>query len=73
MAVNVEMLKEESKKRGMSIEDVAKKAGIDRATMYRRLQNEGKKFTVCEAQKIAEAIDLSREQAVAIFFAEKLA
>lgn len=69
MAVNVGLLRTAAKEKNMSIEDVAKSAGIDRATMYRRIKAGGDKFTVDEAQKIAAAIRLSKEQAVAIFFA----
>lgn len=55
-------------KRGLKKEDLAKIIDKDRATIYRRFTNKGDNFTVEEAQKIKEALDLTDEEAISIFF-----
>lgn len=55
-------------KRGLKKEDLAKIIDKDRATIYRRFANKSDTFTVEEAQKIKEALDLTDEEAISIFF-----
>ena len=50
-----------------SIETLAAKLGVDRSTLYRKM-NDGSKFTIEEAQKIKNALELSDEETWAIFF-----
>ena len=55
--------------KGMSVETLAAIMDIDRATLYRKFAD-GDKFTVGEALKINEALDLTNEDAYDIFFGQ---
>lgn len=52
---------------------VAKEIGIDRSTFYRKLKGQGRGFSIEEAQKIAESVPLSNQEAIEIFFGNKVA
>lgn len=65
--MNANALKGEIVGRGMNVETLAQMLGIDRATMYRKLNN-FEKITIGEAQKIKESLGLSDERANEIFF-----
>lgn len=51
---------------GMNIEQLADEIGIDRSSMYRKL-NSFEKITIGEAIKIKKVLKMSNEQAVEIF------
>lgn len=53
---------------GMTVEQLAEQIGIDRATLYRKIAADGRTFTVKEADAIKRALNLSVEEAFAIFF-----
>jgi plasmid maintenance system antidote protein VapI len=53
--------------KGMNVESLASAMDIDRATLYRKL-NDGEKFTIGDAKKIKTALDLTDEEANDIFF-----
>ena len=53
--------------KGMNVEALASAMNIDRATLYRKL-NDGEKFTIGDAKKIRAALDLIDEEAIDIFF-----
>ncbi len=69
--VNVTELKEKMAAVNMTAEEVATAAGINVSTFYRKLKTGN--FLVKEAQAIVKAIGIAPENAVAIFFAEKVA
>lgn len=56
----------------MSVSDLAEAIGIDKATLYRKLNN-SESFTIGDADSIASALNLSKEDAVAIFFGQYVA
>ena len=58
--------------KGWNVEALAAEIGIDRTSLYRKL-NDGEKFTVGEAQKIKSALNLTNEEASSIFFGEPVA
>lgn len=72
MAVNVSKLEQLIDERS-SKQKVAEQIGIDKSTFYRKLNGEGKGFSVVEAQKLAKVIPLSNEEAISIFFGMKVA
>jgi len=47
--------------------EVAEEIGMNRSTFYRKMKNGS--FTVEEAQKIVNAVPLTKEEAISIFFA----
>ena len=52
---------------GLKMETLADKIGVDKSTLYRKLK-EGEKFTIGDARKIKEALNLTNEEASEIFF-----
>ena len=53
---------------GKSLEDLAASLGINRSTLYRKLAEDGMTFTVREANAIIKELQLTHQEAVAIFF-----
>ena len=52
---------------GFNVETLASEIGVDRSTLYRKL-NEGEKITIGDAQKIKIALGLTNDEARDIFF-----
>lgn len=71
--VNINRLKGKIVERGMSIATLAEALEIDRATLYRKLENDGAGLLVRDANKIATVLDLTRDEALSIFFARLVA
>ena len=71
--VNVNKLKGKLVENGMNVESAAEKIGMDRATLYRRLANNGEDFTIGEADAISKILGLNREEVNDIFFAQYVA
>lgn len=71
--MNVNRLKGKIVERGLSIPVVAEKMGIDRSSLYRKLNNKGETLTIREAQKIVEILELSPVEATEIFFDDSVA
>lgn len=65
--MDVTMLKKKIGERGINVETLAEKIGIDRSTMYRKL-NADISTTVAEAVKIKDVLGLTNEEARSIFF-----
>ena len=57
---------------GTSVEELAGIIGIDRSTLYRKL-NDAEKITIGEAVKMKEALKLSNVEAAEIFFGVEVA
>lgn len=66
--VNIEKLKNKVKEKGMNIEGLAKAMEIDKSTLYRKLQRKGEDISIKEAGLIVKKLELSKSEAVAIFF-----
>ena len=64
--MNVNKLKGKIVERGENVEVLADKIGVDRATMYRKL-NSFEKVTIGEASRINAALGLTSEEATEIF------
>lgn len=65
--VNVNKLKGKIVERGMSVETLAQSIKIDKSTLYRKLNSEGETFTIKEANLICAVLELSGQEATAIF------
>lgn len=65
--MNIPKLKSKLVERGINVETLAGKLGIDRSTLYRKL-DASEKFTIGEAQKIKTELELTTEEATSIFF-----
>jgi hypothetical protein len=65
--MNIPKLRGKMVENGYNVEGFAVALGMDRTTLYRKL-NEGEKFTVGEAQKINTVLNLTKDEAHDIFF-----
>lgn len=65
--MNGKKLKAKIIERGLNVESFAKLIEMDRSSLYRKLNN-SQKMTIGEATRIKEALDLTSEEASAIFF-----
>lgn len=52
---------------GLNQETLSKEVGMDRSTLNRKLKT-GEAFTIGEANRIAFALKLTKDEAMAIFF-----
>lgn len=64
--MNVNKLRGKIVENEMNISVLASKMGIDRSTLYRKLDNET--LTIKEVKRIVEILNLSLNEANAIFF-----
>lgn len=71
--VNVNKLKGKIVENRMNVRELADVIGIDKATMYRKLNNSGESFTIGEMDSIIKALNLSLSEANAIFFSQYVA
>lgn len=66
--VQAESLKRIIEKKGYNVETVAESVGMDRSTLYRKLQKGKGSFSIKEAQAISKFLDFSSDEIDAIFF-----
>jgi DNA-binding XRE family transcriptional regulator len=66
--IDVDKLKGKIVEKGLNIETLAQKVGINKATFYRRLDTGGEDFSVKEIYLIATELKLSRLEVNTIFF-----
>lgn len=71
--VNVDKLRGLMTEKRINVETMAKMLGVDRATLYRKLNSAGENFTIREANQIVQILGLTRDEADRIFFAEIVA
>lgn len=63
---DIELLKSKVRESGMTIVAIAEKSGIDRATLYNRLNNKGE-FTASEIVGLSKVLHLSKPERDKIF------
>jgi putative cro-like protein len=71
--VNGNKLKGKIVECGLSVSQLAEIIGVDKATLYRKINSDGSNISVNEAVKIARALNLSLKDVNAIFFADFIA
>lgn len=71
--VDVLKLKAKVLEKGYTIASLADEMKIDRTTLYRRIADEGKSFTIGELDKIVTILSLTEEEVKCIFFVSKVA
>ncbi|MBR1740001.1 MAG: XRE family transcriptional regulator [Ruminococcus sp.] len=64
--LDVNKLKGKIIEKGKNVEAVALDIGIDSSTFYRKMKNNS--FEIEEADKIVKVLELSRDDAMSIFF-----
>lgn len=70
--VNTNKLKGRIIEKGYSVATLAKAIGVDKSTFYRKLGGECP-FTIQDADRIADVLQLTPDEAVAIFFSQIVA
>lgn len=70
--VNTRLLKGMIESKGTNVDELAKKMGIDKSTLYRRI-SDGNTFTIGEVGKITEILQMSHAEAISIFFSQSVA
>ncbi len=68
--VNINKLKGKIVERELNITELALKINIDKATLYRKINNKGENFTIKEVDKISKVLLLSLEEMNSIFFSQ---
>lgn len=66
--MNTQMLKGKIVEMNTTQEAIADSIGVNRTTFYRKMKNKGNTFTVEEMHKMVQAIPLTKEEAITIFF-----
>lgn len=64
--MNANRLKGKIVEKGLNVEKLCKIIGMDKSTFYRKL-NDFEKFTIGDAVKIKDALELSDQEATDIF------
>ncbi len=67
MSTNIKLLRDKMASKNISTEDMAKKMGIDASTLYRKMKSDGTNFTVGQMHAIVDVLQLTPEEAAAIF------
>lgn len=65
---NINKLKGKIVEKGRNVEDLAKAIGVNKSTLYRKFRNDGENISIKEAIQIINELNLSIEEANAIFF-----
>ncbi len=71
--MNINKLKGKIVENGMTVEALAEKMGIDRSTLYRKMSNDGETMLVKDANRIVSVLNLTQQDAIAIFFSHFVA
>lgn len=71
--VNVNKLKAKMVENEINADEISDMIGIDRATFYRRLANNGETFSIKEADMIISALNLTKDEVNSIFFSQIVA
>jgi DNA invertase Pin-like site-specific DNA recombinase len=71
MTVNITKLRQKMIDANISIEELAYKMSINKATLYRKINSNGKKLKIGEIHKIVEILSISKKEAIEIFLQNK--
>lgn len=66
--VDVDLLRKCMKEKGVTVDALCKEIGIDDSTFYRKLNSNGRTFTLEQADMIKTALDIDAITAESIFF-----
>lgn len=66
--VNIPKLRGKMVECGIKIEQMAEAIGVDRSTMYRKLNSDGENISIKEASIMASKLNLSFDEVNSIFF-----
>ncbi len=66
--VNINKLKGKIVESGLTVGELAQAINIDKTTLYRRMGENGDRFLIKEVNAICKKLNLTKEEAIAIFF-----
>ncbi|WP_303015400.1 helix-turn-helix domain-containing protein [Holdemania massiliensis] len=66
--MNVNKLKGRIVEKGMNIDSLAREMGVNKSTLYRKIASDGDCLTLKDADSIVKILDLTKDEALAIFF-----
>ena len=66
--MDVSLLRAKMHERKMSVSALSESIGIDDSTFYRKVNENGEKFTVAQARAMASLLELTPEETTEIFF-----
>lgn len=69
---NMQLLENKMREKNITVAEMSKCLNINESTWYRK-RKKSQSFSIGEAEKICRILDLSNDEATAIFFASKLA
>lgn len=69
--MNIPKLKGKMVEKGFNNASFAEKIGLTTATFYRRLENNGKNFTIGEIERMVQTLELAQNEAIEIFLPKK--
>ena len=67
MQTNMDLLRGKMAEKKVGKEELAQRIGVDASTFYRKMKDEGVSFTVGQIHNIVDALNLTHEEAIAIF------
>ena len=71
--IDVQKLKGKIVEKGLNVERLAKMIGVNKSTLYRKLNGTADDITIGEALSIARVLELNRDEATTIFFGADVA
>lgn len=71
--VNLNKLKGKIVEKGINVTELAKMINVDASTLYRKFSNDGATITIREADLIVKFLNLTADEANAIFFSQFVA
>ncbi len=71
--VNINKLKGKIVEKGFTVSELADKIDLNKATLYRKINDNGENFTIKETEKIAIILNLTAKEINDIFFAQDVA
>lgn len=71
--VNINKLKGKIVEKGFTVSELADKIDLNKATLYRKINDNGENFTIKETEKIAIILNLTAKEINDIFFAQYVA
>lgn len=67
MSTDMRKLRGRMAELNLTPEDMAREIGVDPSTFYRKIKDDGIKFTVGQMHKIVDVLRLTKEEAASIF------
>ena len=66
--VDIKKLRDAIVRSGYTIDELSKMIGMDDSTFYRKINADGKTFTIAQADALAKTLKLNAGEAQSIFF-----